>query len=199
MLHSEFNLTMLRVINNLGKEFPIFNPLAIFLAEHLAFILAAILLIYWLTGSQNDRKMVVGGVLAFLLAEIISKTIGLLYSHNQPFALFPNINQLIPHEVDNSFPSDHTILFFSIAVSTFLHHKRKGLILLFVAALVGLSRVWVGVHYPIDVLFGVLIASISAILSFIFLRRMAEKIVRSYEKVEASLFSKNRRKEKNHF
>lgn len=199
MLHSEFNLTMLRAINNLGNEFPFFNPLAIFFAEHMVFVLAAFMLIHWLTGTHNDRKMVVGGILAFFLSEVIAKTVGFLYSHHQPFALFPNINQLIPHEVDNSFPSDHTILFFSIAVSTFLHHKRKGLILLFVAALVGLSRVWVGVHYPVDVLFGVLIATISAILSFIFLSRVKEKIVRSYEKVEANLFSKNRRKEKNHF
>jgi undecaprenyl-diphosphatase len=199
MLHSEFNLTMLRVINNLGKEFPIFNPLAIFFAEHMVFVLAAILLFYWLTGSHYDKKMVVGGALAFFLAEVIAKTIGFLYSHHQPFALFPNINQLIPHEIDNSFPSDHTILFFSFAVSTFLHHKRRGLILLFVAALVGLSRIWVGVHYPVDVLFGVLIATISAILSFIFLKQITEKIVRFYESVEAFLFSKNRRKEKNHF
>lgn len=199
MLHSEFNLTLLRVINNLGKELPIFNPLAIFFAEHMVFVLAAIMFFYWLTGSYNDRTIVMGGALAFFLSEVIAKTIGFLYSHHQPFALFPNINQLIPHEVDNSFPSDHTILFFSIAVSTFLYHKRKGLILIFIAALVGLSRVWVGVHYPVDVLFGVLIATISAFLSFAFLKRITKIIVGAYEKVEAYFFSKYRRKEKKHF
>lgn len=56
--------------------------------------------------------MIICGMIAFVIAEILGEVAGKIYSNNQPFAELTNVNQLIEHTVDNSFPSDHAIQFF---------------------------------------------------------------------------------------
>lgn len=56
--------------------------------------------------------MIIQAIVAFVTAEIIGKLAGKLHLNYQPFAAFPNVNKLVDQAVDNSFPSDHTILFF---------------------------------------------------------------------------------------
>ncbi len=73
----------------------------------------------------------------------------------RPFASLDGVNLLIdPPLFAKSFPSDHTTLAFAVAVSVLMINRRLGIPALIVAAVVGLSRVFVGVHFPIDVLVG---------------------------------------------
>ncbi|MGO4531098.1 undecaprenyl-diphosphatase [Paenibacillus sp. 2TAF8] len=158
----QLDIDIFRAINELGRQFPFLNPAAVIIAEYMMYLLALAMLIYWFTRSMQHRMMVIQAGLAFILAEIIGKTMGLLYEHYQPFAVLPNVNKLIDRSVDNSFPSDHTILFFSVAVSFWLVRKKEGWIWLLLAICGAISRVWVGVHYPIDIVVGALIGIGSA-------------------------------------
>ncbi|MGE5701888.1 MAG: undecaprenyl-diphosphatase [Clostridia bacterium] len=175
-----------RFLNDLGKEYPSLNPLVLFFAEYMQFGLCAGMVFYWLTRTDKNRRMVLHAVLAFLLAEVIGKTAGLVYSHYQPFAELPNVNQLVAHAVDNSFPSDHSILFFSVCFTIWLTQRRKTWLWLVIACGVALSRVWVGVHYPIDVMAGALIGVFSAKLVVAIGPRLAilTKLLEAYERVE---------------
>ncbi len=130
--------------------------------------------------------MIIQAVFAFMTAEIIGKLLGKLHLNYQPFAVLPDVNKLADHVVDNSFPSDHTILFFSICVSVKLVHKKVGLLLLVIAFCVGISRIWVGVHYPFDVATGALIGSISALFSYWIVPKIKfiTQILNLYERVE---------------
>ncbi len=56
--------------------------------------------------------MVIQAIVAFVIAEVIGKIAGKFHLNYQPFAVLPDVNKLVDHAVDNSFPSDHTILFF---------------------------------------------------------------------------------------
>ena len=116
--------------------------------------------------------IVVCGVATLLLAEICGKITGKLHSNKQPFAELENVNQLIEKAVDNSFPSDHTILFFSFCASFWLFNRGWGLLLIAVASLVGVSRIWVGVHYPGDIL----VAAILSVISAIFVYQVVPKL-----------------------
>lgn len=121
----QLDIDIFRAINGLGRQFPFLNPVAVIAREYMMYLLALAMLIYWFTRGMRHRMMVIQAGLAFIMAEIIGKTMGLLYEHYQPFAVLPNVNKLIDRSIDNSFPSDHTILFFSVAFSFWLVRKKK--------------------------------------------------------------------------
>ncbi len=119
MSFSQFNIDIFRAINDLGKQYSFLNPTIVFLAEYMVYILALIILAYWFIGSRKSRMMVIQAMVAFVIAEVIGKVAGKFHLNYQPFAVLPHVNKLVDHAVDNSFPSDHTILFFQ-----FVFHFR---------------------------------------------------------------------------
>ncbi|AHZ14788.1 undecaprenyl-diphosphatase [Bacillus velezensis] len=193
MFFSEMNMTAFRAINDLGKEYPFLNPAMIVLAEYAVFILALVMLVFWFTRNDRNRMMVIQAGVAFIIAEMIGKIAGQLYSNHQPFAVLSNVNKLADHAVDNSFPSDHTILFFSISFSFWLVYKKTGWIIF--ALSVAVSRIWVGVHYPFDVAAGALFGIISAVLSYWIVPRLAltKKVLTIYEKGEGCILPRKER------
>jgi undecaprenyl-diphosphatase len=166
MTISEINIHFFRIINDLGKEYSPFNPVMIFIAEYMVVFLALAVIIYWLTRNKMNRLMVLCAMVTFIMAELFGKLAGKIHSNNQPFAELANVNRLIEKAVDNSFPSDHTMLFFSFCVSFWLFKRGWGFLWLVLATLVGVSRIWVGVHYPADVLVGATISVIIAIIVY---------------------------------
>ncbi|MFJ5713745.1 undecaprenyl-diphosphatase [Neobacillus sp. NPDC093127] len=186
---SQLNVDVFRAINDIGKEHASLNPIAIFMADYMIFVLALGMLVYWFTQTNKNRMMVIQGGVAFVLAEVLGKIAGTMYYHNQPFAELPHVNQLIAHAVDNAFPSDHSILFFSVCFSFFLVRKKEGWLWLVFACIVGVSRIWVGVHYPGDVLTGALIGIVAALVAYWIVPKLGfvKTVLTKYEKVEQSL------------
>jgi undecaprenyl-diphosphatase len=188
---SQMNVELFRFINDFGKEHTYLNNTFIFIAEYMVFVLALIALFFWFTRSQEKRIMIISATITFALAEIIGKIAGKFHSNNQPFAELSDVNKLIEKAVDNSFPSDHTILFFSFCTTFCIYQKRWGYIWIVIALIVGISRIWVGVHYPADILVGALISIVSTfIVSFIIPRfKFIRKLLWLYEKGEKQILS----------
>jgi undecaprenyl-diphosphatase len=185
----EMNVNLFRTINDLGKEYTYLNNFFIFMAEYMVFILAFIALIFWFTRREENRMMIISATISFILAEMMGKIAGTLHSNNQPFAELSNVNKLIEKAVDNSFPSDHTILFFAFCMTFFIYQKRWRYIWIMLALVVGISRIWVGVHYPADVIVGAIISIFSTfIASFIVSRlNIIRKLLWLYEKGEQQI------------
>lgn len=180
------NLDIFRMINDLGKDFSFLNPFVIFLAEYMLYVLIIGMIGYWFTRTNQNRMMMIQAVMATVLAEVIGKIAGQLYSHHQPFAELTNVSQLVAHEIDNSFPSDHSIVFFTICMSIWLVRKKEGWLWLLFAFCVAISRVWVGVHYPVDVATGALIGIVSAVFVYWLVPRLAfiKQLLVQYERIE---------------
>lgn len=187
------NDTIFRLINNLAGSLSFLNPIVIFFAKYAIYVLAIFMIYLWFT-KPRMRRALIASVLIFIVAEILAKGLGLLIEHPQPFATLPNVYQLIEKKVGNSFPSDHTVLAFSICTTLFLGSRAKAKPLYLVLAfLVGIGRIWVGVHYPVDVLVGALLGAVSAFLLYfpIVKNKYLRRFVKQYGEFQDKLLKRD--------
>lgn len=107
----------------------------------------------------TKRKMVIFGIIAMVAIYVVALIAGHVYYNARPFVV-DHTTPLIPHAPDNGFPSDHVLLVSAIAAIMYVFHRRISWGLWILAILVAISRVYVGVHHPIDVI-GSMIISIA--------------------------------------
>ncbi len=189
---SEINIELFRMFNDLGKEIIFLNPIMIFFAKYMKYFLLFGIIMYWFTRKRENRIMIISSMFAFVVAEVFGAIAGAIHSNNQPFAELSNVNQLIGHAIDNSFPSDHAIEFFSICITFLLFKKNLRYVWLAIAILVSISRVWVGVHYPADILVGAILGIIGAALCYWIIPQLnvIKKLLDIYEQGEDYVLSK---------
>lgn len=97
-------------------------------------------------------------LLAALLAYAARSGLGALVGRARPFVALPDTQLLIPMDhLYDSFPSGHAALSFALAYIVFKHDRDWGIAFFILAAVVAVSRVFVGVHFPVDVLFGAVV------------------------------------------
>lgn len=98
--------------------------------------------------------------IAVILNEFILKNI---FLRPRPFETLLNISSLDPWATGFSFPSSHAIVAFSLATVIAIGFKKKITYLLFLiyALMVSYSRIYLGVHFPLDVVAGAFIGIIS--------------------------------------
>jgi len=94
---------------------------------------------------------------------------------------------LIFHKAETSFPSDHTTFLFAIAWSFMLFRVRFWGLFLILAFLGGISRIYVGVHYPYDILGGIVVGFMGAFVIFKFRDRL-EKLNKFIFMIECKIF-----------
>ncbi len=189
---SEINIELFRMFNDLGKEIIFLNPIMIFFAKYMKYFLLFGIIMYWFTRKRENRIMIISSMFAFVVAEVFGAIAGAIHSNNQPFAELSNVNQLIGHAIDNSFPSDHAIEFFSICITFLLFKKNLRYVWLAIAILVSFSRIWVGVHYPADILVGAILGIIGAALCYWIIPQLnvIKKLLDIYEQGEDYVLSK---------
>ncbi|MGW5866678.1 phosphatase PAP2 family protein [Streptomyces sp. NPDC055239] len=88
------------------------------------------------------------------------------------------IIETCPARGDWSFPSNHATLAVAAAVALWFVSRRIGAIAAVAACAMAVSRVWVGVHYPHDVLAGALVGALVAITCMLLLRRSPPSLAR---------------------
>ena len=140
--------------------------LFIFGAKYL-FLLSPILAGLYFIRVQREtrREILIVSILTVVLAWALSILLGALFYSPQPFVV-ENFAPLISQEVENGFPSHHTLLVATVASVFTLWSRRLTYGLWGITLLVGLSRIYVGVHQPIDILGSIAIASISTLLVY---------------------------------
>lgn len=104
------------------------------------------------------------GIFAWFAATFFKNIFGIL----RPFDALGGVENLLA-ETGYAFPSGHATFYMALAFSIYFSHKKAGLVLIFLALIIGTARVMAGVHYPVDILGGyVLGIFIATLFNYIF-------------------------------
>lgn len=162
-------------INSLVGRFVWLDNLGVFLAEKLIYFLFFFALFYFLFLWGKDKnkggQFFIGLIFILSLTTIFNLFLNMFYFRARPYMVYYKIKNLIPflkRIFPSSFPSWHTSLSFALSFAILLINKKLGWLFLILSFLVGLARIFVGFHWPSDILIGIFIPFISY-LSFLFI------------------------------
>ena len=115
--------------------------------------------------DRTWKRACVSGLAAAAVAMAANQVISHLWDRPRPFTAHAALTHLLSApSPDPSFPSDHAAVAVAIAFGVLAFSRRAGFAFLAAAALIGLSRIALGMHYPSDVLAGTLIGWAAAML-----------------------------------
>jgi len=160
MQNNFFDLLM-PTITNIGTD--------IFLIS----ICIIILLYSIITKNISLKYLAITGIIAIIFADIAIGILKVLINEPRPFITLDNIHLLTNETDPYSFPSGHTGNIFALATALGLRWtfniKNKSIklawLLIPLAFIIGFSRIYIGVHYPFDVVAGAVIGIISGLIA----------------------------------
>lgn len=168
---NSFDASIIHFLNGFSQKSMFFDRLMNFIVDDYFIkggIVMAVLWFLWFhksTRIKNNKD----GVLLTLLSTFIAIIIGRLLEITLPFRARPaynhDINFIKPYRFGNygldnwsSFPSDHAVMFFALATGIFLISKKAGIFTyLYVLVIICFPRMYLGLHYPTDILVGAVI------------------------------------------
>ena len=171
-----FNVDLFNLINH-GLQNPFLDiaiPFITHLGGFLTLLIAMILLIGYgkLTNRDNLKKIAIIALIALLFSDIIALALKNIIHEPRPFSIMNNVHLLVVENDPNSFPSGHATSVFSVVTVFVLnmrdlakkHYKIIDCVLIIFAIVIGFSRIYVGVHFPFDVLAGAIIGILGALI-----------------------------------
>lgn len=167
------DVDLLYDINGLAKDAPPwFDRIMEYVGEY-GLLLAMVLLVMWCWWGVRRRggedaapsmAALVWAPLAAAVAVLVNVPIRGFVERPRPFNDHQGLEVLVTGKTDYSFVSDHATITMALAVGLFLANRKYGVIGIGIALLEGFCRVYMGVHYPTDVVGGLALGTAVALL-----------------------------------
>ena len=156
----QLNLYLFHILNVPDQASIWMINYASLIAHDLVYLFLLIFAIAWFRGSYEVKTGIIKAFIFTAITLLMSEVLSAVLNTPRPFVMDVG-RTLIEHAPTGSFPSNHMSIFSGIAFAYYFSPQRDlGRILIWTAWLVAWSRVYVGVHFPIDMLGAFLIAII---------------------------------------
>jgi len=136
------------------------------LADSPVMVAPLLLVALWIWGVPSRRGALLAVAVALLVGQGINQVLGHLWFEPRPF-MIPVGHTLMTHAADNGFPSDHATLVWALGAGLLLTRAapRWGLAVCLYGVAVAWSRVWLGIHFPDDMLASAFVGAASGSLA----------------------------------
>ncbi|PYS55784.1 MAG: hypothetical protein DMG13_02585 [Acidobacteria bacterium] len=173
-----FDFSIITFFNGFARRSPTFDEIVTYVASNTLIKAGVLVTLLWWAWfrSKGDKERTRERVLATILAAFVSVFIGRSLALTLPFSARPIDNPLITFQVPyfqspqelsgwSSFPSDHAALVFALATGLLMVSRFIGVLALIHAFfVVSLPRIYLGLHYPTDIIAGMFIGVATAYL-----------------------------------
>lgn len=137
----------------------------------IGWIILGILLLFFKRTRKCGITMLLSMGICLIIGNIALKN---LVGRLRPCQIDAGVRMLISTPGGYSFPSGHTLHAFTAATTIFLYNKRIGIAALVFALLIAFSRLYLFVRYPTDVLGGLIIGTVVAVLAYRLIRKVRQ-------------------------
>ncbi len=157
---ASFDLAVFNYIHGLAGYSRLLDFIGIFFAEYSGYAMIMIFLVwvFWSHGQRQRFQILLFILLSLIISRgILTEAIRFIYHRPRPFNVL-DFSPLIEQIDKGAFPSGHAAFYFVFAAVIWMRDRRLGNYFLAVAALMGMGRVFAGVHWPMDIIGGGLVA-----------------------------------------
>ncbi len=148
----QINLSLFSMLNAPEQASAFMVHYAIFVANDALYLLLFFFGLLWLRGDVQAKLLILKALIFTSVTVAVSEAVSAVLHTPRPFVMDVG-RTLIEHSPTGSFPSNHMAIFSSIGFAYYFSAQREaGKFLLILAWLVAWARIYVGVHFPIDML-----------------------------------------------
>jgi len=152
------NLTWFQSINASPNAPALLIGIAKVFAEYALYALPIFFILLWLFGGKTQKEIVLKSISIIVISLCIGQLISIFFPHPRPFMMGVG-RTLIVHASNASFPSHHMLFFSAVFISSFwLKNYKLSMIFLLLSLLIAWSRIYLGVHFPFDMIGAFLIS-----------------------------------------
>ncbi len=153
------------MINASSDEWGVMAAIAFVAAKVVIYLIPLHLIMIWTLGDRSVRRQALILFAALVFGLVISYLIGRIVPTQRPY-LIPIGHALVEHRSSPSFPSNHGLIMFTYAITmAMLAHWRHALVIGAAGLTVAWARIYVGVHFPLDMIGAALLGTLAGWLA----------------------------------
>ena len=161
------DLYLFNLINEFAGRWAWLDYFGIFCADYLGYVLLFVLAILLLVNLKKYWKIVVLSVFSAIISRfVLAEIIRFIWFRPRPFVSLNFIPLIQQSPAEASFSSGHASFYFALSTIIYFYNKKAGILFYIASILVVISRVFVGVHWPSDILAGAIIGILTGWLFY---------------------------------
>jgi len=180
----QLDVFLFQFINNFSHKNQLLDFLSIFFAQYLIYLLMGFLVLLFILTRKDKMKvrlMIMLSFLAGLLSRFLVKALLVDFiKRARPFIFFHNISPLImvsQNEYFQSFPSGHIIFLFALSTVLYRLNKKLGIVFFLSSSIVGMARIFVGIHWPSDIIAGAILGFLTGLITYKLYKFLEPKVI----------------------